>query len=306
MRFIYLILFFFNVHFFIFASNTNHYLSKEPETYLKTAEYFEKSGNNFDAITEYQKYLFYSSQISNLMTITVEKKILYLHLKEKNFDSAEKKFQKFTIDSKISNIDKKKLQYEYALMKLDYDRPLITPTRVIHIRDKYKDIITYEENERLRLITSIKLLENGKYKWANKMINVPYNNFYMEEVRKEIKHKQLLIEKSNTYQLIPSIIPGGYQFLYGNPWTGIKSLLTVGILSVFSVYNYHVHRNITGSIAGFFSLKFYIDSWILAIKSHREQQREYREKILHEITEKYSIQSQFYTNIYLSIGKKRF
>lgn len=274
------------------------------------AEYYDKSGRPYEAVTEYKRFL-YSSDISySAWNAAAGERILYHILKSKHQKALPNQANEIKNSKIITEKHRFYLNYNYSLMQLDQEPVLFSPLPVIKIRNNFHQIILEKEDERLRMATTLRLIKSAERKFSKKMASVPYADKKLEQMRRRISREHDQFFASENYRYLAGIIPGGYQFFFANQWTGLKSFITVGLFAASGIAAFQNNLYVTGALATALSARFYIDSWLLSIKIHENYQIEKRNRMIQKIAADYSFSENFYVNrsrgFYFSAPQKRF
>ncbi|GEM_PF-3020111 len=289
---------------------SSHSLPVTPEKYYQAAEHFEKKEEIASAILEYKRYLFYAGKtLSPEEKRMLREKVVYLHYSGGNVSSARREAEHYgnrPMDGS-PEAEIRKANYHYELMRMDFVPGAGSLSNAIRLREEYSDVLTPEEHEDLRFVTMLRLHRSGDNLWADRMTKSPFSHPEYESVRKALENPRIPGMPSG-WRYVSGVIPGGYSVLYGNPSTGIKAFLTVNALGVSSWYLFANQWNVSGVILGFFALRYYYNSWLLAVHEHKLAREEFRNKYIDKLLNDHSLHDKYYRPPEWSfiLGKKEF
>ncbi len=288
----------------------SHSLPVAPEKYYTAAEHFEKKEEIASAVLEYKRYLFYAGKnLSPVEKRILREKVVYLHYSAGNVSSARREAEKYgkrPMDG-YPEAEIRKANYHYELMQMDFVPGAGSLPNAIRIREEYSDVLTPEDHEDLRFVTMVRLHRSGDNPWADRMTKSPFSRPEYESVRKTMEYPRIPGMPSG-WRYLSGVIPGCYSVLYGNPSTGIKAFLTVNVLGLSSWYSFSSQWNVSGVILGFFALRYYYNSWLLAVHEHKSAREEYRNEYMDKLLNDHSLRDQYYRppEWSFTLGKKGF
>ncbi|MCX8015520.1 MAG: hypothetical protein N2748_05820 [candidate division WOR-3 bacterium] len=216
---------------------------------LLLADSLYQRGDYFNAITEYQRYLFFSAhaQQNDTLIYLVQKKLFLSYLNNNEFEKADTLLN--ALESKNQSIDNK-FRQQLAQGFLKEKQYIKAKIKLIDWQAR-----SLADNQQINYLLGFIALQEKDITTAEKYFKAAQDSFLIRKIYliKNLRYKNVTLS-----QIFSSIIPGSGEIYAGNIKLGFLSLLANSLSLYGTIYTYKKKQYLDSAILfSFFFTRFY-------------------------------------------------